>query len=107
MPMRQIAAGQAGDALGTLQQELAAGHAGRASSQFSKATQPGDKQTAPDGSVWVRVMGFLLAAILLGSVTARAHAQVNLRFTPEPMAVPVSVLANARDMGRWSVIGCN
>ena len=38
---------------------------------------------------------------------AAAAAQVNLKFTPEPMAVPTAALSDARDMGRWIVEGCN
>ena len=34
-------------------------------------------------------------------------AQVTLRFTPEPMAVPTSIVSNARSMGWWGVEGCN
>ena len=48
-----------------------------------------------------------LLGILLAAFTLAAPAQVHLKFTPEPMAVPVAVMASARDMGRWLVEGCN
>lgn len=40
-------------------------------------------------------------------LSASAGAQVIVRFTPEPMAVPASQIATARDLGRWTVVGCN
>ena len=43
-------------------------------------------------------------AVALASL---AFAQVNVRFTPEPMTVPTSVLANAHDLGRWKIVACN
>ena len=50
----------------------------------------------------------MIRRVLFCSLLAcAAFAQVNLRFTPEPMAVPAAVLANAKDMGRWTIVGCN
>jgi hypothetical protein len=45
-----------------------------------------------------------LAVFLIATQLA---AQVTVRYSPEPMAVPQAVLANARDMGRWLVTACN
>lgn len=45
----------------------------------------------------------LLSLILMSG----AGAQVTVRYSPEPMAVPTAVLANARNMGRWLVMPCN
>lgn len=36
-----------------------------------------------------------------------ASGQVIIQFTPEVMAVPTAVIANARQMGRWRVDMCN
>jgi len=58
----------------------------------------------PFGKWYLKVALWLIAVALAAPAL---RAQVNLRFTPEPMAVPASVLANARDMGRWTVQGCN
>lgn len=44
---------------------------------------------------------------ILAFLSASAGAQVTVRFTPEPMVVPASQLATARDLGRWTVIACN
>lgn len=48
----------------------------------------------------MKVICLLLAAI-------PACAQVSVRYSPEPMAVPAAVLANAKQMGRWQVDLCN
>lgn len=102
IPAPQAASGHGGDALAQLQQELGSTPA---PSVFTKATAPGQQQTAPDGSVWVRIMAIF--AVLLALSAPPARAQVNLRFTPEPMAVPTAQIANARDLGRWVIEGCN
>jgi len=46
-----------------------------------------------------------LALLILASIAA--HAQVHIRFTPEPMAVPTAALARAKDLGRWQIEACN
>lgn len=46
--------------------------------------------------------------IMIGAGLAiSAHAQVEVLFTPEPMAVPTAVLANAKGLGRWKISFCN
>jgi hypothetical protein len=44
---------------------------------------------------------------LLALVALPLAAQVSVRYSPEPMAVPAAVLGNARDMGRWAVEMCS
>jgi len=48
-------------------------------------------------------MKFILILILATTL----RGQVTIRFTPEDMAVPTAVVANARNMGRWIIEGCN
>lgn len=48
----------------------------------------------------------LFVLVLAATSVASAQNQVDVRFTPEPMAVPASVLAKAKDMGRWKVEAC-
>lgn len=46
----------------------------------------------------------VLAVLVLA---APLSAQVSVRFVPEPMIVPTSVLSNAKDLGRWKISACN
>jgi hypothetical protein len=48
-------------------------------------------------------LGVFLALVL----PCAAHAQVKVKFTPEPMSVPTAALYDARNMGRWIVEMCN
>lgn len=58
----------------------------------------------PDG-LQVRCGGVVL--VLLIFLASVAHAQIIVRFSPEPMAVPAAVIANAKQLGRWQVDMCN
>ncbi len=57
------------------------------------------------GPGWFQKVAMVL--LCLGLAASLSHAQVSLRFTPEPMAVPVAQIAGARDLGRWLIEGCN
>src|SRR5215510_1605975 len=49
-----------------------------------------------------------LGVMALGLLAGNAcHAQVKVKFTPEPMSVPTAALSDARSMGRWIVEMCN
>jgi hypothetical protein len=52
------------------------------------------------------VIRALIISLLL-SCCQCGRGQVTVRYSPEPMAVPQAVLANAHDMGRWLVMACN
>jgi hypothetical protein len=63
------------------------------------------------GLAIVMAAALLGASLLPAQVFAQApvaplgtSGQVILRMIPEPMAVPASVLAHARDLGRWTVV---
>jgi len=45
--------------------------------------------------------------MLAGPVVAQVAAQVNVRFTPEPMAIPTAQLGGAHELGRWLIEACN
>lgn len=47
------------------------------------------------------------AAVIVAFSVLPVFGQVQVRFTPEPMAVPTAVIANARSLGRWQIELCN
>src|SRR5947208_2245942 len=49
----------------------------------------------------------LCAGVLALCAANAGHAQVRVKFTPEPMAVPGAAMSEARNMGRWIVEMCN
>ena len=51
--------------------------------------------------------GGVAMRLLIFALVIPLWSQVSIRFTPEPMVVPTSVVSNARSMGWWEVEGCN
>ncbi len=68
------------------------------SSPFTKATRLGSQVTAPDGSVWARLLILLIVASAF--IVPAARAQATAGCSPQPMAATKSIAE--KTMGQWA-----